>query len=112
VLACIDASTKAVENAEKGIVPKPKTFDAPKPVKEADTTALDAAPKNAKGVAVKCVKVKGKLRVKAIGTGFKENWFVQFPRNLRVENAEYQVDELRESKTGKFYRVFGNIYKK
>jgi hypothetical protein len=42
--------------------------------------------------------------------GYHNDWNVQFPKNLRKENAVYVVSEVRESTESGFYRVFGDIY--
>ena len=62
------------------------------------------------GIVVECVKVGGKLKVRPVSEGFNE-WFVQFPKNIREEGAQYLVDELKEASNGSFYRTFGEIKK-
>ena len=51
------------------------------------------------------------FRVRPVGAGFHADWFVQFPKDLRVVGARYVVAELRESSRGGFYRAFGEIKK-
>ena len=50
-----------------------------------------------------------KLRVKVVSRGYHEDWYCQFPRDLREEGARFVVDELREATQGGFYRVVGDI---
>ncbi len=110
-LTCIDASETAIKEAQEGKVPEAVKIAAPKAVKVVQTEVVETvATNNANGIIVKCVKVGSKLRVRVLSDGFKKDWNVQFPKNLRAEGAEFVVDELRES-SGGFYRVYGNIYR-
>lgn len=110
VLACIDASTDAIEQAKEGKLPTLKTIKAPAKVAVADSVHLEEAPVDVQGVRLQCVKDGSKLRVKVLSDGYDTSWNVQFPKNLRKEGTTYIVDEIRESSQGGFYRVFGNIY--
>jgi outer membrane protein assembly factor BamB len=110
-LACLDASEAAIKAAEAGTVPKAKQIKAPKAVAVAKTTALETTADAGGGVVVECVKEGSKLRVRVTSSGYKKNWNVQFPRNLRQEGARFVVDEVRESSKGGFYRAHGNIRK-
>lgn len=62
-------------------------------------------------VVVQCVKDGSKLRIKPVTEGYKPDWYVQFPKNLREEGQFYLVDALIEATNGNFYRTYGNIYK-
>lgn len=42
-------------------------------------------------VRLKCVKEKGKLRVKIVSQGYHHDDNCQFPRNIRQEGNEYLV---------------------
>lgn len=110
-MACIDASAAAIEGAQAGEVPEVVDIKAPKPTTVAQTDQLETAPADSTGVRVHCIKEGGKLRIRVLSDGYESGWNVQFPKNLRVEGAEYQVDEIRVAGQGGFYRVFGNIYR-
>jgi predicted DNA-binding WGR domain protein len=109
-LACIDASEAAIKAAEAGTVPEPRAIKAPKAV-EVATTKLETTSDTKKGVVVECYKQGGKVRVRVISAGFKKTWNCQFPRDIREAGAKFIVDEVREAKSGGFYRVLGNIRK-
>lgn len=111
-LACIDASEEAISSAQAGIVPGVKDIKAPKPVAVSQSTDLEIVSSPDQGaVVVQCIREGGKLRVRVVTGGYNQDWNVQFPRNIREENAFYAVDEIRESSRGGFYRVYGNIQK-
>ena len=61
------------------------------------------------GVLVKCEKISGKLRIRAISEGYDGNLNVQFPRSIRQEGVTYVVEELELSANGSFYRASGTI---
>ncbi len=44
-------------------------------------------------------------------TGYKKNWHVQFPKDIREAGARYVVEGVRESARGEFYRAYGDIKK-
>lgn len=44
-------------------------------------------------VMLKCVKEKGKLRVKIVTPGYLSTCNVQFPRDIRIEGRMYKVDK-------------------
>ena len=52
-----------------------------------------------------------KLRVRVASAGYRPDWNVQFPRNLREAGARYVVDSVQESAQGGFYRAHGDIRK-
>lgn len=61
-------------------------------------------------VILKCVREGSRLRVKILSPGYHRDANCQFPRNIRVENTEYQVPaqyvRLARGPRGKFfYRV-------
>lgn len=111
ILACLDASETAIQAAEAGTLPRSKEIKAPKTVAVAETTQLETTRDESKGVVVECVAEGSKLRVRVTSRGYKKDWNVQFPRNLRVAGARYLVDEVREATQGGFYRAYGNIRK-
>ena len=61
------------------------------------------------GVVLECSRIKGKLRIKVISEGYNPDFNVQFPRNIRQEDATYVVDSIETSANGTFYRVVGDI---
>ncbi|RKZ62413.1 MAG: molybdenum metabolism regulator [Candidatus Parabeggiatoa sp. nov. 2] len=125
-LACIDAGAKAIQAAQTGVIPQSKSVKAPKPIAVSQSNELETTSDPSEGVIVKCVRVKGKLRIRVISDvvkcvqengqlklvvseAYHHDWNVQFPRNLREEDALFVVDEIREASSGGFYRVYGNI---
>lgn len=61
------------------------------------------------GILVKCEKISGKLRIRAISEGYDSNLNVQFPRSIRQEGVTYVVEELNLSANGSFYRASGTM---
>ena len=110
-MTCIDASPAAIEKAQQGIVPTQRQLKAPQSIAAQPTNRLQTAPSNATGVRLVCRKIGGKLRMRVLSNGFDQQLNVQFPYDLREENAEYLVDEVRPARLGDFYRAYGNIYK-
>jgi outer membrane protein assembly factor BamB len=110
-LACLDASEAAITAAQAGTLPTTRQVAAPKPVAQADTTAVETVSDAGRGVVVECVKEGGKLRVRVVSRGYEPGWHVQFPRNLREEGARFVVDEVHEATQGGFYRAYGDIRK-
>ncbi|AKG21565.1 WGR domain-containing protein [Calothrix sp. 336/3] len=112
-LACIDASPSAIAAAQEGKIPQATVIKAPNQKGIAPSAELQlAAPAEvAQGVIVECYREGSKLRIRAVSPGYNPNWRVQFPRDIRVEGDRYLVQELRESGSGGFYRVFGDIKK-
>lgn len=108
-LTCIDASEAAIEAAKQGVVPEVRDIKAPKPVAVAESARLETTSDSSQGVIVKCIKEGGTLRVRVVSDGYQKDWNVQFPKNLRQENAMYIVDEVKESSRGGFYRAYGDI---
>jgi outer membrane protein assembly factor BamB len=60
-------------------------------------------------VILECIKQGKKLKIRPLSQGYHTDWNVAFPHHLRMEGSRYQVSELKESKSGKFYRVIGEI---
>lgn len=110
-LACIDASEEAIAKAQTGETPVIRDIKAPKAVDLVATDTLESAPDGQQGVQLECVKIGSKLRVRVTSSGYHKDWFVQFPKNLRVEGAKYLVEEIREAGQAGFYRTYGNIFR-
>ncbi|WP_017594098.1 WGR domain-containing protein [Nocardiopsis potens] len=112
-LACIDASEAAISAAEQGSIPDPvdvkaAAIAAATPSTELETvTAAEAS--TAGGIVVECVQESGRVRVRVASPGFREDWRVQFPKDIRRPGARFLVDEVRASERGGFYRVRGDI---
>jgi hypothetical protein len=47
--------------------------------------------------------------MRVVSPGFDPNLRVQFPQNIREENARYLVDEVRLATGDGFYRAYGDI---
>ena len=109
VLACIDASEAAIKAAQEGKVPEAKTIKAPKPVAVVSSTQVETTTDVDDGVVVECYQEGSQVRVRVISSGYKTDWNVQFPRDLRTVGAKFVVDEVRESSKGGFYRAHGGI---
>jgi outer membrane protein assembly factor BamB/predicted DNA-binding WGR domain protein len=108
-LACIDASEAAITAAQEGKVPKAREVKAPKAEKV--STELETTREVGEGVVVECVEKGGRLRVHVVSKGYKKDWNVQFPKDIREAGARYVVEGVRESARGGFYRAFGEIKK-
>ena len=61
------------------------------------------------GVVVECYEAGGGLWVRVASSGYRADWLVQFPKNLRVKGERFVVDEIREASRGSFYRAYGSI---
>ncbi len=109
-LACIDASNDAVEKAKNDITPEHIDIKAPAATAVIQTNVVETTSSREGGVVVECIKIGGKLKVRPVSEGFNE-WFVQFPKNIREEGAQYLVDNLKEASNGSFYRTLGEIKK-
>jgi predicted DNA-binding WGR domain protein/outer membrane protein assembly factor BamB len=109
-LACIDVSEAAISAAQAGTLPKAAVVAAAPTLQAAQAgDRLEAAPASATGVLVECYSEDGRVRVRPKSPGFKADWHVQFPRDIRTPGTTYLVDGLRESGSGGFYRVVGQI---
>jgi len=78
-------------------------------VASGSTDSLEAVSSEDGGVLVKCLREKGKLRVRVISEGYNQDFNVQFPRRLREEGATYLVEEIKLSADSSFYRAAGDI---
>lgn len=110
-LAAIDVSAAAIADALAGKTPKAKKIKAPflDPVDPETTATVETTKDVGEGVLVECFKDKGKIRVRVLSSGYKSDWFVQFPRDIREAGAKYVVDKVLEATQGGFYRALGNI---
>jgi predicted DNA-binding WGR domain protein len=108
--ACLDVSEAAIAQAEQGNAAPAQVVKAPNgTVATIQSDILEAAPANAEGVLLRCVREGGKLRVRVAQAGYHD-WHVQFPKNLRREGQFYLADRIEPAAQGDFYRVLGNIY--
>ncbi|BAY99550.1 WGR domain-containing protein [Tolypothrix tenuis PCC 7101] len=110
-LACIDASEAAIQAAQAGTIPQAAIIKAPKGEGAAPSAVVETTTDTSQGVIVECYKEGNKLRVRVVSPGYKPNWKVQFPKDIRQEGQRYLVEEIRESASGGFYRAFGDIKK-
>jgi len=86
------------------------SIDAPSNLQIArPTTDVDITSDASKGVLVECVEENKRLRVRAVSHPFNPDFNVQFPKNLRENNAKFVVEELVLGSSGTFYRAKGNI---
>jgi outer membrane protein assembly factor BamB len=108
-LACIDASEAAIKSAQEGIVPTAISIKAPSIEEQLSLTAVETTTNVNGGIVLECFKDGGKLRVRVISDGFNQDWYCQFPKNIREEGARYVADEVRPATRGNFYRIFGDI---
>lgn len=108
--ACLDVSETAIAEAEQGTAAPAQVVKAPNgTVAPIQSDVLEAAPANAEGVLLRCVREGGKLRIRVAQAGYHD-WHVQFPKNLRMEGQLYLADRIEPAAQGDFYRVLGNIY--
>lgn len=107
VLACLDVSEAAVARARVGDI-LPGSMGV---LREIAVSARDVKETTSEdgGILVECVRVGKELRVRVLSSGYRQDWFCQFPRDIREEGAKYVVDQVREASQGGFYRVLGNI---
>jgi outer membrane protein assembly factor BamB len=110
-LACIDASEAAIQAAQKGSVPKVVNVKAPKPLAAAQVGTVETTRSAGSGVVVECYEEGGQVRVRVVSPGYKKNWHVQFPKDIREAGARFVVEGVRESARGDFYRAYGDIKK-
>ncbi|MFC0037268.1 WGR domain-containing protein [Actinomadura rayongensis] len=109
-LACVDASATAVEAANAGSVPAPLDVKAASTLTAVEpTTTLATATSADDGVVVECYQDGGRVRVRVTSPGYRSDWRVQFPKDIREPNARYVVEEIRPSQQGGFYRAHGEI---
>ncbi|WP_340557442.1 WGR domain-containing protein [Streptomyces sp. GSL17-111] len=111
-LVCVDASEAAVAAAQQGSVPVARDVKLAEAVPTrspaAWTASVESVAAPAGGIVLECVQEAGRLRVHVASQGYRREWNVQFPRQLRAPGARYVVDAVHESSSG-FYRVRGDI---
>lgn len=83
------------------------TSETALPLEETKTKINSIATENS--VILECIKQGKKLKIRPLSHDYHTDWNVAFPHHLRMEGSRYQVSELKESKSGKFYRVIGEI---
>lgn len=110
-LACIDASEAAVNKSQAGTVCEYKITIPQKREAASPTTTIETTSDINNGVIVECFREGSQLRVRVVSPGYNSQWKVQFPKDIRTEGDRYLVQEIRESGSGGFYRVYGDIKK-
>jgi predicted DNA-binding WGR domain protein len=108
-LACLDVSETAVRDAEQGVLPRTVSVKAPPLAAVVPSNTVEVATDAGGGVVVECIDVGGRLRVHIVSPGYRREWNVQFPRDIRQAGTRYVVDGVAESARGGFYRVRGDI---
>ncbi|MDQ1287229.1 MAG: hypothetical protein QG622_794 [Actinomycetota bacterium] len=112
-LACLDASEAAVHAAQSGTIPSAVDVLAPVGVREVTPAApvrtVSHRDDPGDDVIVECFDHRGRLRVRVLSPGYHEDWWVQFPKDIREAGARYLVPGVRVSERGGFYRAFGEI---
>ncbi|MGW6333538.1 WGR domain-containing protein [Nocardia rhamnosiphila] len=108
-LACLDVSETAVRDAEQGVLPQTVSVKAPPLAAVVPSSTVEVATDAGGGVVVECLDVGGRLRVHIVSPGYRREWNVQFPRDIRRAGTRYVVDGVAESARGGFYRVRGDI---
>jgi hypothetical protein len=107
------ATTKATPTkATQKKPPSPSTKPPPVPATDSPISASKSGPADSEGIEgilVECVKQGKQIRVRVLSPGYRPDWFVQFPRHLRQEGAQYWVQGIRENPQGGFYRAYGEI---
>ncbi|MDP3276217.1 MAG: PQQ-binding-like beta-propeller repeat protein [Deltaproteobacteria bacterium] len=76
---------------------------------KAKSTKVERTRDASGGVVLECVKQGSRLRMRVISEGYRDDWFCQFPSDLREEGARYVVDQVRVATQGGFYRALGDI---
>ncbi|QIL78310.1 WGR domain-containing protein [Hymenobacter sp. HDW8] len=108
--ACLDVSPAALAEAEQGLTAPVTATKAPQErVATVPSHVLESAPAALAGVQLRCVRVGSQLRVRVASAGYQD-WYVQFPKNLRQEGQRYLVEQVEPAAHGHFYRILGNIY--
>ncbi|GGL06916.1 WGR domain-containing protein [Nocardia jinanensis] len=108
-LACLDVSEAAVHDAEQGVLPQTVSVKAPRFEAVVPSSTVEVVTDAGGGVVVECTDVGGRLRVHIVSPGYRREWNVQFPRDIRQAGTRYVVDGVAESARGGFYRVRGDI---
>lgn len=110
-LACLDVSDAAVQAAGEGRLPRARSLQAPPVGATPAATTLETTNDASGGVVLECFREGGHLRLRVLSPGYDANLRVQFPRNIRQQDARYLVDTVRLAARGDFYRVHGDIKK-
>ena len=110
-LACIDVSDAAIQAAHAGTLPQTVDVKAPPVVASPAPTTLHTTTATDSGVILECFRDGARLRMRVVSPGYDPTLRVQFPYNIREENARYVVNEVRLASNGNFYRVYGDIHK-
>ncbi len=108
-LACIDASEQAIRAAQSGSLPQARDIKAPAPVAAVAAGTVETTREAGSGVVVECYAEGDRLRVRVVSPGFRPDWHVQFPKDIRQAGARYVVEGLQASSRGGFYRAWGHI---
>lgn len=111
ILACLDVSEAAIQAAQVGNVPQAREIKAPPARATASPTTLETTSDAGTGILLECFREGSRLRMRVLSDGYDSNLHVQFPHNLRKENARYLVDAVQLATCGNFYRVHGDIKK-
>jgi hypothetical protein len=111
MLACIDASEAAIRAAQGGTLPKVRDIQAPKPVAAVAPNTVETTREAGAGVIVECYRDGDQVRVRVVSPGYRSDWHVQFPKDIREAGARYVVQGVHESARGGFYRAYGDIRK-
>lgn len=109
ILACLDVSETAIQDADLGVLPQTVSIKAPEISAVVPTATVEVTADAGDGIVVECVREGGTLRVHVVSSGYQRGWNVQFPREIREAGARYVVDAVAESGRGGFYRVRGDI---
>jgi predicted DNA-binding WGR domain protein len=110
-LACIDVRAEAIAAAEAGNLPSYVKIEVPSTPAVQAGGQLEVTTQAGDGVVLECVLSGGRPRVRALSAGYRSDWWVQFPKDVREVGARYVVESLREADRGGFYRCFGAIRK-
>lgn len=108
-LACVDASEAAITAAQAGSVPQAVDVKAPRLEAVSASASVEVTSDASGGAIVECVQEGGRLRMRVVSPGYRQDWRVQFPKQIRQPGARYRVDQVRESARGGFYRAYGDI---
>lgn len=108
-LACLDVREEVVRSAEQGVLPQKRSVKAPEMAAVVPRSSVEVATDPGSGIVVECVDQGGRMRVHIVSPGYRHDWNVQFPRDIRQPGARYVVDQVVEAARGGFYRVRGDI---